>query len=116
MAYEGERTNQAIEYLIESLRLFDKLNDRWGFAWSLLRLAKVVLELHQPEHAAKLFGAADSMISDFKDRMLISERDFIKETLVEARAQSDAAAWASGQTLTSEKVLAWILEQSFFKG
>ena len=38
-------------------------------------------------------------------------RDFIKETLAEARAQSDAAAWANGQTLSIEKVLTWIVEQ-----
>ncbi len=113
MAYESGQNNQAIGSLIESLRLFDKLNDKWGFAWSLLRLAKVISDMDHPEQATRLFGAAESMMVDFNDRMLISDHDFIGKTLAEARAQSDADVWASGQTLTSEKVLAWILEQPF---
>jgi len=112
LASESGQKNQAIGYLIDSLRLFGNLNDRWGFAWSLLRLAIVVRDLHQPEQAAILFGAADAMLADFKGRLFNwDHRDFIKDTLAEARAQSDAAAWASGQTLSIEKVLAWILEQ-----
>jgi predicted ATPase/transcriptional regulator with XRE-family HTH domain len=113
MAYEGGRKNSAIRYLVESLRLFDKLNDRWGFSWSLLRLAKTVSDLYQPGQAAILFGAADAMMAGFNDRMLISERNFIKETLTEARAQSDGTIWVIGHTYSSEKALAWILEQSF---
>jgi predicted ATPase/DNA-binding XRE family transcriptional regulator len=113
LAYDAGQKNQAIKYLIESLQLFDQLNDPWGFAWSLLRLAKVVRDLQQPKQAAMLFGAADAMMADFNHRMISSERDFIQETLREARAESDAVAWAGGRTLSSEKALAWILRQSF---
>lgn len=114
IAAEGGQNNQAIGYLIESLRLFGNSNDRWGLAWSLLRLASVVRDLHQPEQAAVIFGAADAMMADFKGRLFNWEPpDFIKDTLAEARAQSDPAAWSNGQTLSVEKILAWISEQAF---
>ena len=113
IAYEDQQNNQAIGYLIESLRLFNKSNDRWGFAWSLLRLAQVISDIDQPQHAAKLFGAADAMIMDFNDRMSAAEREFVLKTLAEARTQAHANMWAKGKTLSSEKALAWILEQPF---
>jgi predicted ATPase/DNA-binding XRE family transcriptional regulator len=116
MASDGGHTRQAMEYLIESLRLFDKLNDRWGFACSLLHSAKVASDMHQPERAAILFGAADAMIVDFNDRMPASEREFIRSSLAAARDQTDPAAWARGRALSSEKALAWILEQPFHEG
>lgn len=116
MAAENGEPQRAIEYLTESLRLFEKLNDRWGFAWSLLRLAKAVRALPQPVRAEKLFGAAEALLADFNERLLTSESAFVQETLAEARVQAEAAAWASGSSLSSEKVLAWILEQSFLAG
>jgi predicted ATPase/DNA-binding XRE family transcriptional regulator len=112
-AERGQKT-QAIEDLIESLRLFGNLNDRWGFAWSVLRLAIVVRDLPQPEPAAILFGAAEALLAEFKGRLFNwDHRDFLKDTLTEARAQSDLAAWARGQALPIEKVLPWVLEQPF---
>ena len=111
---EYGQKSQAIEYLIESLRLFRNLNDRWGLAWSLLRLAIVVRDLPRPDQAALLFGAAESMLAEFKGRAFNwDHRDFIEDTLTEARAQSGAAAWANGQTLSFEKVMGWILKQRF---
>ena len=112
-AYESGQNNQAVGQLIESLRLFEKVNDRWGFAWSLLYLAKVVRDLHQAERAAFLFGVADAMMADFKDRVFNWEhRDFVKNTLAEARHQSDSSAWTRGYVLSPGKTLAWILEQT----
>jgi len=114
LASERGQKNQAIEDLIESLRLFGNLNDRWGFAWSVLRLAIVVRDLPQPEPAATLFGVADAMLAEFKGRLFNwDHRDFIKDTLTEARAQSDPAVWSKGQAMQIEKVLPWILEQPF---
>ncbi len=113
-ASDSGQNRQAVGYLIESLRLFGNLNDRWGFAWSLLRLAIVVRDLRQPQQAAILFGAADAMMADFKGRLFNwDHRDFIKDTLAEARIHSDAASWAHGQSLSIEKIQAWALEQSF---
>jgi predicted ATPase/transcriptional regulator with XRE-family HTH domain len=111
--YESGQKRLAVGYLIQSLRLFGTLNDKSGFARTLLRLGKAVRDLHYPEQAAILFGAADSMIVDFGGQMSVSQRDLIDETLTEARTQSDATAWAKGQTLSSEKTLAWILDQSY---
>ncbi|MEI7846414.1 MAG: tetratricopeptide repeat protein [Chloroflexota bacterium] len=112
-AYESGQNNQAVGQLIESLHLFEKVNDNWGFAWSLLYLAKVVRGLHQTERAAFLFGAADAMMADFKDRVFNWEhRDFIKNTLAEAKDQSDSSAWTRGYLLSPGKTLAWILEQT----
>jgi predicted ATPase/DNA-binding XRE family transcriptional regulator len=112
-AAESQQNNQAIGYLVESLRLFASLNDRWGFAWSLLRLAIVVRELHQNEPAAFMFGVVEAMMADFQGRIFNWDRgDFVKETLAEARDHADAAAWAGGQALSLEKVLAWINDYS----
>ena len=114
LAAKTGQEKQAIEYLVESLRLFENLNDRWGFAWSLLRLAIVIRDLRQPEQAAILFGAADAMMANFSGRLFNWDHpDFIKDTLAEARAQSDTTVWASGQAMSIEKVMAWIREQSF---
>jgi predicted ATPase/transcriptional regulator with XRE-family HTH domain len=113
MASEDGENQQAIRCLIESLKLFNKLGDRWGFAWSLLRLAIVIREMYQPEQAAILFGAADAKMIDFSDRMVSGERDFIVEMLAEARSQADSGVWMRGQSLSNEKVMAWIQERPF---
>ena len=114
IASESGQKTQAIRELIESLRLFGSLNDRWGFAWSLLRLAIVVRDDQQPERAALLFGAAESMMADFKGRLFNWDHpDFIQDTLAGARVQSDPYAWAIGQSLSIEKVQTWITEQQF---
>lgn len=106
-----------VGYLIESLRLFGKVNDRWGFAWSLLHRAIVVRGLHQYERATVLSGAADAMMVDFVNRMFNWEHpEFIKKTLAEARAQSDATTWARGEALSSSKALVWLLNQPFLIG
>ena len=115
IASESGQKNIAIGRLLESMRLFGKLNDRWGFAWSSLRLAIVVRNIHQPTQAAILFGAAKNMMMDFKDRLFNWEHcNFIKDTLAEAQAESDPSAWASGETLSIEKIMAWISEQPVF--
>ena len=82
----------------------------------MLRLARAVRDLPQPGPAAKLFGAAEAILLDFTERMSASEREFVEATLAEARAQADTAAWANGQSLSTEKMVAWILEQSFLTG
>jgi predicted ATPase/transcriptional regulator with XRE-family HTH domain len=116
LASVSGQPGQAIADLVESLRLFGNLNDRWGFGWSLLRLALVVRDLRQPDQAAVLFGAAEALLAEFPGRLFNwDQRDFIRDTLAEARAQADAAAWARGQALSPEKVLAWILEQPFIR-
>jgi predicted ATPase/transcriptional regulator with XRE-family HTH domain len=115
MAYERGQMEEAVEYLIESLRLFEKMNDKWSTAWSLLRLGKVIQDMGLSENAARIFGTSDSILENFHERMSVSEREFIDKYLAEARAQSDAAAWARGQSLSSEKTLAWILEHPFNK-
>jgi predicted ATPase/transcriptional regulator with XRE-family HTH domain len=109
---DSGQNSQAIKYLIESLRSFDKLNDKWGFVSSLLELAKAVRDLRL-EQAAALFGAADVMMKGFSERKSSPEYIHFIKILTEAQAQFDATAWAKGKTLSSEKVLAWILEQSF---
>lgn len=103
---ESGQNEPAIQYLVESLRLFDRLNDQWGFAWSLLRLSKVV----ETEKANVLLGAASIILKRFETRMSADERDFIQDTL--KQAQTETQAWNYGKALTSEKVLAWVLEQT----
>jgi tetratricopeptide (TPR) repeat protein len=114
IAYEAGDKTQAIHYLIDSLQLFDKLNDHWGFAWSLVRLALVVSDINEPEHAAILFGAADTIMKGFTDRMLDSDHEFIHQTFLEERKKSNGNSWTRGQLMSSEKTLSWILEQSFY--
>ena len=114
IASESGQKTQAMGDLIESLRLFGSLNDRWGFAWSLLRLAIVVRDDHQPNQAALLFGAAETLMADFKDRLFNwDRRDFIQDTLTKAHAQANLTVWAIGKSMSIEKVQAWIAEQQF---
>jgi predicted ATPase/transcriptional regulator with XRE-family HTH domain len=109
---EAGQNHLALENLLESLPLFHKLNDQWGFVSSLLRLARVV-RLQHPERAAVLFGAVEARLEAVNHQKSTAEYEFIQETLTEARVQADPVAWTRGQTLSSEKVLIWILEQSF---
>jgi predicted ATPase/transcriptional regulator with XRE-family HTH domain len=115
LAYEDGQYNEAIARLLESLRLFDQLLDRWGFAWSLLRLAKAVDDSSQSESAALLFAAADAMLVPLMDRMLPSEKEFVQVALDEAHTRSEPDAWRNGKTFSSEKILAWIIEQPFLQ-
>jgi tetratricopeptide (TPR) repeat protein len=113
IAYESGQKRRAIAPLVESMRLFESLNDRFGPAWSLLRLARAVGDLGYAEQAALIFGAAESRITKFIDQLLIPQQNFINTTLTEGRAKSDPAIWATGHSLSSENLLAWMEEQPF---
>ena len=94
----------------ESLRRQHELGNAAGVAEGLTGLAALALTYEQPEHAARLLGAAAGL----RDRGALpiwpAERIEIARHTAAARAKLAAAvlaqAWAAGQALTLEQAIA----------
>ncbi|GAC1347255.1 MAG: LuxR family transcriptional regulator [Ktedonobacteraceae bacterium] len=80
-----------------------------SIGWNLIGLAKVVADEGQPEHAARLFGAAVPWLNP-STVMDPAERADYESAVEGVRAQLDekafAAAWAEGRSMTPEQALA----------
>jgi predicted ATPase/class 3 adenylate cyclase/DNA-binding CsgD family transcriptional regulator len=101
---------QAHACLLESSRLFDEIGDRLFFSTCLDGLAEVALALGQPRCAARLLGAAQSILERIGAVRLPVNRGAYEQGLTEARRalgeEGLAAALAAGRALTPDQALA----------
>jgi predicted ATPase/class 3 adenylate cyclase len=89
---------------------FHNLGDRRGMAECLAGLAAVIGAEGEPEVAARLFGAAESLLESIGAVIWPSNRADHERNVATARARLDpdtfAAAWAAGRALTAEQAVA----------
>ena len=99
----------------ENLRLSYELKDHWGLAWGMERLAEAAEKLDKPEHAARLWGAADSLrrVSGVLwhpgFHSYYSEQRFASLKL-HLGGDRWAELWREGQSFSSAQVLGLALE------
>jgi hypothetical protein len=96
--------------LAEALVLLQEVGDKWGIADGLERLARVAVAQGQAERAAWLCGAAARLRTAIGAPLPPAERTLYESALADARTalgnESFAAAWAHGQALSLEQVIA----------
>jgi len=105
---------RATALLREALVLQQSHAGKGSIASSLERFAGIAAGQGQPDRAARLLGAAEALRKAIGAPLPPVERPDYERTVAAARAQFDAAtfatAWAEGQALTLEQVIAEALD------
>jgi predicted ATPase len=95
--------------LAEAISIYRELEDRELMAYSFIVLAAAEAEGEGWERAAKLLGAAESMLGDLGMKVEPLEQRLVDRALSASRAQLDAARWeqahATGATLSFEEAV-----------
>jgi len=94
----------------ESLGLFLQRGERRGVAECLVGLACIAAAAGRPDHAARLFGAADATFEALGTQLSASNRaDYSRHLALAStslRPAAYTAAWASGQQLSFQQAVA----------
>jgi non-specific serine/threonine protein kinase len=102
-------SRRALRFFRESLELFRGQGDQRGIADCLIGVAGVLGTLNQPEHATRLFGAAEALrqaigasvwpanVADYECNLRM-----VRDQLDEA---TFAAAWATGRALPLQEAI-----------
>jgi tetratricopeptide (TPR) repeat protein len=97
----------------ESLDIRRELHDKWALADSFDALAVVAADQGCAQHAARLFGASETLYALIRFAQSPYERDLHERAVKEARAQlgeeTFAAAWAGGAAMTLDQAVAYAL-------
>ncbi len=98
----------------DGLTLSEELRFRYGIAMNLAGMAGVAAAKGQPEHSARLFGAADALFDAMGQVVEPGDRTEYDRNAAVARtqlgAQAFAAAWTAGRAMTMEQAIADALE------
>ena len=86
----GDRAG-ARELVLESLRLFQRLDEKWGVAEGLEIMSAVASD--DAVRAARLAGAAQALREQTGTEPLPVDRDWVERFLAEARERAGAQAW-----------------------
>jgi tetratricopeptide (TPR) repeat protein len=108
MAHEMGDQRRAAELFQESLVAFQDVGDRRGIAECLIGLAGVLLH-EDPERAAQLFAAADSLLTEVGASVSATNRRDYEQHLAAVRQElgeaAFGAAWAAGHRLSREEAV-----------
>ncbi len=106
--------NQSRELFKEALQVAWEKGARLEIARCLEGLASLACDGKQPDRAARLFGAAETLRQAIGTYLPRDIHDGCDRDLTTARAQLDgkmfAAEWAAGRALTLEQAVAYALE------
>ncbi len=111
--YEG-----TVGAFAEALRLSVNVGDRGNAAYCLEGVAEVVAEQGQPSRAARLWGAAATLLATFDPELYPHTPDRARRdaAVASSRARLDegpfAEAWAAGEKLTLEQAVSLAAETS----
>lgn len=102
--------------IVESLRLRRDIGDRRGMISSLVGLAGVALSRGDPARAARLGGAAESLLISLNANMEIEMRPVHEGTVTAARAAMGEAAFnaahVEGWQMTLEEAVSYAVEST----
>jgi predicted ATPase/DNA-binding CsgD family transcriptional regulator len=110
IAYERREHARAAEYFRESLGIWWSIKDRWRVATTVSRLAFIAVEWRQPEVAARLLGADETLRETLQVAQTRAAGRGYGETVAAARSQlgneAFAAAWVAGRSMSLEQAVA----------
>ena len=107
---------QAVSYYKEALTIYWEWGDARHIAEGIERLADAAVMNQQPEHAARLLGAAEALRqASHAARFPYQIADY-EHTLESLHQQCDEATlkirWAEGQAMTAKQAVAYALEET----
>jgi tetratricopeptide (TPR) repeat protein len=108
---EQARLAEACTHFLESLKLFQNLEDREGIAWCLEGLAAAAIRKENPECATALCASASTLRQQIHAPLTSAERPRFERTVAEACSalgeQGFTMAWDRGQEMSLEAIIAW---------
>jgi tetratricopeptide (TPR) repeat protein len=106
--------DQAARWLAQGLALSQKMSEQASIAWRLAGLGSVAALDEEPERAARLWGAAETVRKAIGCRPAPAARATYEHAMAVARAQlgddAFAAAWGAERALTLEQVITEALQ------
>jgi predicted ATPase/DNA-binding XRE family transcriptional regulator len=103
-------TDEAARWFAQGLVLSQRESNLASIAWCLAGLGSVAAKSEAPERAARLWGAAEQLRQTIGCRSAPATRATYEQAIAVARCQgaegSFAAAWAAGQALSLDEVIA----------
>jgi tetratricopeptide (TPR) repeat protein len=112
---EQGQFKQAIPMYRETISEWQRLGHRAALAHQLECFAFIAKAQEQPERAAKLFGAAESLREKINIAMTLQERIEYDREIADLRANMDDASfsshWAQGRALTVDQAVDFALEE-----
>ncbi len=112
---KGEPEKATIQFR-DALTLQATLRDKLYVQYSLMGMALVALTSNQPVHAARLFGAAESVREAIGTPMPPSQRPRYDLFVAAIRGQLEESAfeqaWAEGHAMTLEQAIEFALEEN----
>ncbi|MFL5731917.1 MAG: ATP-binding protein, partial [Chloroflexia bacterium] len=97
---------EALQHSRESLSIFERLQNKKGLANSLLVIAAIKCDQDEKELAAKLFGAAESLLDGLGAQLAPDQRDYYERaSLASLRDELDSRLWAAGRNLGPEAAI-----------
>ena len=115
VAFEQGDFSVAFSFYRDCLTRFQKGADHNGIPFVLESCAALELVKHRPEKAARIFGAADKLRKSTNSPLPLPNHPAYQKNLTILHQQLDpsmfAAAWANGQAMTMEQVVAYALKE-----
>jgi predicted ATPase/class 3 adenylate cyclase len=97
---------EALRHSRESLSIFERLIYKKGIANCLLTIAAIKCDLGEEELAARLFGAAESLLDSLGAQLATDQRDYYERAmLASVRDQLDSRVWATGRNIGMETAI-----------
>lgn len=91
---------EALQHAKESLLIYERLIHNRGIAECLLRIGAIRFDLGEKEVAAKLFGAAETVLDCLGARLARVQRDYYESAILTSmRDRLDGQVWASGRDI-----------------
>jgi tetratricopeptide (TPR) repeat protein len=104
----------SLSLLREALTTFRDIGNRWSIAFSLEGFIMLAMAQREWERAARLFGATESLYTQFRFLWSPLERDIYEQNLVAARSALGETAFArlmeEGRAMTLDRAIAYTLE------
>lgn len=116
VAFEQGEFSTASSLYTECLTIFQKGADYVGLPFALESVAALALVKNQPEKAARIFGAADTLRKSTNSPLPLPNRAFYQKNLSILQHQLDPSifdmAWGEGQAMMPDEAVAYALEES----
>lgn len=100
---------------VQVFSISNRIGVKWGYCFCLAGFGALALVRGQPERAARLFAAREHLhaslyVEDYYPSEVRDREDSIAEARAQLGDEAFSAAWAAGQAMSEEEMLAYVKE------